>query len=645
MKTLQADEAIAKFRACYDDAELAYEVAESDVNFVRVTVSKDDISIETWFEVDSQLWGFDLLQGGRKSFDKFEEFEDFLATYLTIHTVFIPTSKLVVDHFAKENDLRAVYDNFSGNKKNGYIAKFKVIGAGDQNILVQRVPEGYLLRLVVPDADSQRMKVRAEYKYDIDENGEVSPIPTMHRFVHELKARYANDSSTQIQRVSENVFSFSIEDLVITAEISFNYLEVRYHITEVGCYDADITISPEDPCDLSKVYMACKDFYDDSVAAENEEYGEADSEDAGVDDATGASDGGDQDDSEDYDDTGSDEESGSDGAEEYGGEYDGQEPDDDQFLNEAFGTEESSGVVDLSGDEPAAEAPVEDDEPAVSAGDFDDGWDDGFDEGSGSDNEGAEHGQEAADEGDDAPAKGVDEYDGFAEDSEEAADSGLPEEYFGSDDTDTASDEGTPQEEPAGDAEATAVEGSSYVNGAVAETPASDEPPEWVPDTTCHAEPVSDTEAEEQSGGEQDDDEPVAGESSDESVYRAHFEADAAEAMRQEETDSSWQNYEYPDKATEGKGDSAMHVTSVKLVVESGETVAVQFIADGQPYIFGVEQAEMAGLPVKRIKETVQTVYKLGMRMTEDERKLKRYSDDLNLTGELLEQLIDAALA
>lgn len=601
MKTLQADEAIAKFRACYDDAELAYEVAESDVNFVRVTVSKDDISIETWFEVDSQLWGFDLLQGGRKSFDKFEEFEDFLGTYLNIHTVFIPTSKLVVDYFAAENDLKAVYDNFSGNKKSGYIAKFKILGSGDQNVLVQRVAEGYLLRLVVPDADSQRVKVRAEYKYDVNENGEITPIPTMHRFVHELKARYANDGSTQIQRVSENVFSFSIEDLVITAEITFNYMEVRYHITEVGCYDADISVAPADPCDLSAVYMACKDFYDDCVAAEDDD-AEVE-EDAEVDDAAG--------DSEEYADSDGFEDS--DDSEESGDEADEEE----RFLHESLGMDEPSGVVDMSDSGEPAETGEEDGEYAEP----DDGWDAGFD-----DSEGA--------------TEGV--GDGFAEADDEADDSGLPKENFGFDTADTADVADDEPEEGAEEDAGAAVTGSSYVNGAVAETPASYEPPEWAPDTTCRTGRSSGAEAEEPT---EDDDEPADGEASEEPFYRAHFENDAAEVMRQEEADSSWQNYEYPDKATEGKGDSAMHVTSVKRVLEGDKTVAVQFIADGQPHIFGVEQAEMAGLPVRRIQETVQTVYKLGIRMTEDERKLKRYSDDLNLTGELLEQLIDAVLA
>lgn len=612
MKTLQADEAIAKFRACYDDAELDYEVAESDVNFVRVTVNRDDISIETWFEVDSQLWGFDLLQGGRKSFDTFEEFEDFLGTYLNIHTVFIPTSKLVVDYFASENDLQAVYDSFSGNKKNGYIAKFKVLGAGDQSVMVQRVTEGYLLRLVVPDADSQRMKVRAEYKYDVNENGEVTPIPTMHRFVHDLKSRYANDSSTQIQRVSENVFSFSIEDLIITAEITFNYLEVQYHITEVGCYDADISVSPADPCDLSAVYMACKDFYDDCVAAE-----EDDAEPAG-DAEGGDTAGGDADDSEEYADSDGFEDS--DDSEESDGEADEEE----RFLHESSGIDEPSGVVDMSG----GEEPAEDAESDEGYAEPDDGWDVGFDAGQRPDSEGA--------------FEGVGEDDGFAEAGEEADDSGLPKEDFSfgaSDTADVADNE--PEEEAEEDAGAV-VTGSSYVNGAVAETPARYEPPEWAPDTTCRTGRTSGDEAEEPT---EDDDEPADGESSEEPFYRAHFENDAAEVMRQEEADSSWQNYEYPDKATEGKGDSAMHVTSVKLVIDNGETVAVQFIADGQPYIFGVEQAKTAGLPVSRIKETVQTIYKLGIRMTEDERKLKRYSDDLNLTGELLEQLIDAVLA
>lgn len=266
MKT-SADEAISRFRECFKDSEFQYDFAGSDMNMVRCEVTHDDFRLSVWFDVQKQLWGFDMLNGGSKTAQDFDEFEDYLGTYLSIYTVLIPNAKIVADAFEKEMGISTVFDSFSGNRKNGYTIKFRVLGVDAQDVLVQRVPEWYLVRLVVPDDESQRYKVRTEYKYEIVD-GNAVPIPTMHMYIRRLKDRYANDSTKKVQRVGENIFSFCIEDLMISAELVFNYTEVRYHITEVGPFDADITVTPDDPYDLCAVYMACKDFYDDSMAGE-----------------------------------------------------------------------------------------------------------------------------------------------------------------------------------------------------------------------------------------------------------------------------------------------------------------------------------------------------------------------------------------
>lgn len=267
---ISADEAIGKFRECFSGSELQYDFSNSDVNSVRCEVEYDDFRLNVWFDVQKQMWGFDMLNGGSKTSADFDEFEDYLGAYLSIYTVLIPNAKIVADAFEKELGISTVFDSFSGNRKNGYTVKFRVLGVDSQDVLVQRIPEGYLIRLVVPDDESQRYKVKTEYKYEV-EDGKANPIPTMHMYIRRLKERYSNDSSKKVQRVGENMFNFCIDDLVVVAEISFNYTEVRYHVTEVGPFDADINVAPEDPYDLSVVYMACKDFYDDSVAGEEAE--------------------------------------------------------------------------------------------------------------------------------------------------------------------------------------------------------------------------------------------------------------------------------------------------------------------------------------------------------------------------------------
>lgn len=491
MKTYQADEAIAKFRTCFDSAGLEYEFINSDVNTVRCNVTRGDVTLCTWFDVTKQVWGFDLLQGGQKVCDQFEAFEDYLGTYLLIHTVFIPNTKIVTDAFEKEFGITTVYDSFSGNKQKGYTAKFKVLGNGDQNVLVQRIPEGYLVRLVVPDDMSPKFKVRAEYKYELSESGEVTPIPTIHLYTNRIMDKYADDASAQIQRVGDSVFSFSIDGLVITAEVQFNYMEIRYHITEVGCYDADLMVSPDNPYDLSAVYMACKDFYDDCVAGEDD-------------------------------------------------------------------------------DAPAGESET------VFAGDSDAADAAGFDSDSATDD---------------------DEVDEFGAGCDEAI------EVTGA---------GCRAEIDAEDAEELAQEEAAAVSGDGSQD--YDDLAELEPNTGVAAEP------------EEPDEVPKKG------MQLSGLTEEVA-TMADE-----------PVRET-GSCGGTMSVDSIKLVVEDGKNVGVQFIVDGNPHIFGVDAVKAAGLPVKRIKQTVSVINKCGMRMTEDELRLKKYSEDYSGSNELLAEIVNAVFA
>lgn len=605
MKAFQADEAIAKFRACYDDAGLAYEITESDSEFIRVVVSKDEVSIETWFDVTKQLWGFDLLQGGHKFFESFDEFEDFFGTYLSIHTVFIPNAKKVTDAFEREFNISTVYDNFSGNKKNGYVARFKVLGQGDQNVLVQRITEGYLVRLVTPDEATQQFKVRAECKYDINENGEVVVIPTLYHYWRQLNAKYADNSETRVQRVSDNIFSFSIENLMVTAEINFNYTEVRYHVTEVGCYEADMMIVPSDPYDLSEVYMKCKDFYDDAVAEEEDAEAAAEAEDdAAVEEAAGSSAG------------------------------------DDMGGNEAEPVEaaQTEAVQEETVPDPVADA-IKAAEAAVDASEHAEAPDNTVNDSGeagvvpGDEEASAEEPEPESDDADaedsDADAEESDDDFEAAGDGDEDADAGAEDVADGADGSDSGDDE---DDAPAADdpfnTEADDFKPEDDGN-APNEEDAGDE------DSAVPDEGVNDSE-------QSADEEPAAEDDADD---RPPQPVDSFEGADGDDKYSAEPEDKAPAAEPESEGRGEMQVTSVKLVQEDGNTVGVQFISDGQPYIFGVDQAEAAGLPVKRIKESVQVVYRLGMRMTEDERRLKRYSDEVDTTDELLEKLIDSALS
>lgn len=285
---IYTDSALQSFRESFDRAELNYDIAQVDERLVRVVIHKDDISIVTWFDADKQIFGFDMLNGGCKTYEDFGEFEGFLTTYLKIYTDFIPSAKVVADTFEATQGIDSVYDNFSGNKQTGYTARFKVLGKNDLGVLVSKETDGYVAKLVQYAEDGSRYKVLSEYKYEVDEVRNVSLIPTIHSYMDELSRRYGESDTIDINRNGINAFEFIIEGLNIVATVDFMYKQISYNITTVGDFEFNQTWTPDtldEAYNLSALYLFCKDFYDDSVAESDFD----DSEDSYVDTSEQAS--------------------------------------------------------------------------------------------------------------------------------------------------------------------------------------------------------------------------------------------------------------------------------------------------------------------------------------------------------------------
>lgn len=463
MSTIKADEALAQFRKSFDDAGLQYEVVDSSSDVVKLKLVCRDITLSVWFDASVQQWGFDLLQGGHKSCDTFSAFEDYLGTYLNINTVLIPEAKLVADAFEREAGITTVYDSFSGNKQSGYTVKFRVLSGEDQDVLVKHIPEGYLVRLVSIDSDSGKYKVKAEFKYELGDDGAVTSIPTIHMIMKQFSDKYADKDNVNFQRVGEDIFSMMLEGLNITVQVQFNYLEVRYHVTEVGCYDADFVVAPDDPYDFNMIYMRCKDFYDDCVAGDDAE----------------------------------------------------ESPMADLAKKVEERVEHMHEIAQASKEE-AERNPLG--APVVQPNKYDDG-------------------------------EGAVSYDG--------------------------------------DSSNNSVESKSVLSGL---------------DVTTNG-VVS---AEESS-----------------------VDIDSCIGTGVELTSTA----------------VAVNVESVKVVLDDGVRTGVQFIVNGCPQIFNIDDVEAVGIPVRRIKETVNVINKCGIRMTEDELRLKKYSEELDNPQEMLSRIADAIFA
>jgi hypothetical protein len=266
---IYVESALQQLRESFDKLSLTYEMGDLDEKGVEINIVKSNLTIRTWFNVEKQLFGFDMLQGGCKTYGDFNEFEKYLVTYLQIYTEFLPSAKVIADSFEKSMGVNSVYDNFQGNKQTGYVAMFKIFGQDndDKSILISKIPEGYSARLVQYIEGNTKYRIISEYKYETDEVNNLSIIPTVYSYMDELANRYDEDDTVDIERIGSDEFLFKINDLEIKATVSFMYKNVNYTITDISGFAIEGNKSEyvpyNDAYKLEDLYLYCKEIYDD----------------------------------------------------------------------------------------------------------------------------------------------------------------------------------------------------------------------------------------------------------------------------------------------------------------------------------------------------------------------------------------------
>lgn len=282
---LYSDSALEQLRTCLTNNGYPFEMNQLDEKIVRLNVKISDYIIPAWFLVDKQIFGFDMINGGSKTCSSIEDFNKYFTTYIHINVDFIPKAKLIADAFEKDLGVNSVYDTFSGNKEEGYVAKFRILSTPGQYFLVSQDTTLYVARLVTYSEDGSRFKVLKEYKYDLDDVGNVTNIPTIHSYLAKLTELYGESDTVDIDRVGINSFVFNIEGLSIKADVVFSYTEISYDIKSVNGVEFNQFITPEDPYELQALYLECHDAYEAKLIDVEEE-----PENNGVEDEQGLED-------------------------------------------------------------------------------------------------------------------------------------------------------------------------------------------------------------------------------------------------------------------------------------------------------------------------------------------------------------------
>lgn len=265
---LYSDTALEQLRNCLTNMGYPFETNQLDEKTVRLNVKVKDYIIPVWFLVDKQIFGFDMINGGSKTCSTVEEFAQYLSTYIFINVDFIPKAKLVADAFEKDININTVYDTFSGNKEEGYTAKFRVLSNPSQFILISKDASMYLARLVTYTEDGSRFKVLTEYKYDLDDVGNIVHIPTIYSYLSKLTELYGESDTVNIDRVGLETFVFTVEGLNITADVLFSYTDISYLVKNINGVVFDEIVELNDPYELQDLYLKCHDTYESKLIDE-----------------------------------------------------------------------------------------------------------------------------------------------------------------------------------------------------------------------------------------------------------------------------------------------------------------------------------------------------------------------------------------
>lgn len=259
---LYSDTALEQLRTSLTNMGYPFETNQLDEKTVRLNVKVTDYTIPVWFLVDKQIFGFDMINGGSKTCSTIEEFTKYFSTYIFIYVNFIPKAKIVADAFEKDIDINTVYDNFSGNKEEGYTAKFRVLSTPGQFVLICKDNSLYSARLVTYTEDGSRVRVLTEYKYDLDDVNNITHVPTIYSYLAKLTELYGENDSVNIDRVGIETFEFTIEDLHITADVLFAYTKISYLIKDINGIVFDEVVEINNPYELQDLYLKCRDSYE-----------------------------------------------------------------------------------------------------------------------------------------------------------------------------------------------------------------------------------------------------------------------------------------------------------------------------------------------------------------------------------------------
>ena len=261
---IHTDMALSLIRESFDKMGLTYNTREVNSEKLIVEVEKNNITLQVWFEVKHQAFGFNMLNGGYKAYQSIEEFEKFFDTYLTIQTEFLPNVKIISDFYTKQTGKSLAYERFVGNRNDGFRAIYYVLGEDNVQAHIYHDMNIYTVDILEFSEDKKMQKLNDRFTYKLNEDGtcQEHTVYDIQSYLKNLSARHRGSKDYGMRRTGANEFeaTYKNDDITIYYTVEFpNNEKVIYSISEVliGAnrtnYDVPLELELKDAFDLAEL--------------------------------------------------------------------------------------------------------------------------------------------------------------------------------------------------------------------------------------------------------------------------------------------------------------------------------------------------------------------------------------------------------
>ena len=257
--------AVSALRKVLTDLRVDFEQQKETEEQIDFLVTARNTDFLVYYNDKNSVYGFNMLQGGCKTYQSPLDFQKYFSLYIEVNTVFIPNVKIVSNLFEKEMGYTSIYDKFSGNKDGAFTAKFNVLDNEAYQFYIKNGEvddDGnhyYLASLMEWNEDKTKIRPVVTYKYVVDDVQNCHLVPDINYFVDVIDGLYGSRSNNPISfdRIDNQKFRVNFDELTVEFGVLFTDTEIKYVVTKINDFETNEELDLRNDTDWEELKGAC----------------------------------------------------------------------------------------------------------------------------------------------------------------------------------------------------------------------------------------------------------------------------------------------------------------------------------------------------------------------------------------------------